>query len=357
MKLQKKQMMKKVVLSAAILGTMNSQAAFLNIVNKSMATINPKAEVAGPIYRHETKAEDKYGDEVATILLQEAHKKAKRLLSEGNTQAYYAFMVLALTVPNQEGLYVHFREVPAEKDYCRDDRSRGKGIKSEKAQAHFNIAMNNHKEDKFLGGMFGSNRKREKDGFLLPCSMMEKGQETYRQLIVGGWDGSDVGMMQVSALYHYDNFLKPQKFKSVRETVNYGLGYIKQRFDRAVGKYSSPEYVNDPDSSYACFTNADGSVNYQAIVQGSWSAYNGGPAQICRFTKMDDPNNDYAGHDKGFLASIKNTTDLNKGRFFGYNKEGELPLTETVKKALAEVVTNYEQGTNSRQFISQVIGE
>lgn len=342
---------KKAVLSAALIGSMNSQAAFLNILDRSMATINPEANISGPIYRHETKKEDTYGDELAKILLQESHRLAKDYLKEGNTEAYYAFLILSLTVPNQEGLYVHFREVPADKDNCRDDRSQGKKIASKTAQKQFQQALNNKK-----GGFF-SNRSAQKEGFLLPCSLMSGDEKTYRQLIVGGSDGSDVGIMQVSALYHYDNYLKPQKFTSVKETVRYGLSYIKRRFDRAIGKFSSPEYVADATSSYACFTDSNGKRNYQAIIQGSWSAYNGGPAQTCRFTKIDDKDNPWAGHDKGFLGSMKNTTDLNKGRFFGFNEEGQLPLSENMKKALAEVVNNYEQKTNNRQFIAQIIGE
>ncbi len=370
-------LLKKTLLATAMLSSLNSQAAFLSVLSKSMGTINPEAKISGPVYRHETKKEDQYGDEVAKILLEEAHKQAKEYLAEGNTEAYYAFMILALTVPNQEGLYVHFREVPAQEEYCRDKRTQGDGISGESVNELFKVVFNNHKpvpeelkDVGFFRGLFGGkklkerleqlekeNQEREKNGFLLPCSKMTGNESTYRQLILGGWDGSDVGMMQVSVKFHYDKFLKPKKYQSVRETIQYGLGYIKKRFDVILGKNTTPTYIADPESSYVCFTDENGKVNYQAVVQGSWAAYNGGPAQRCRFTRIDDPENEYAGHDKGFLVSMKKTTDLNKGRFFGFNEEGQLPLSETMKKALAEVVTNYEQKTNNRQHISQIVGE
>lgn len=377
----KSSMLKKAIISAAMLGSIGSQAAFTSIINNAAAPINPKAELSGPVYRHETKAEDKYGDEVAKIIFEEAHKRAKAYLEEGNTDAYYAFMILAFAVPRQESLYVQFSEVPADKDNCRDGLAVGEKIKNTESfatQDVFREIFNNQKplpkelqkKPGFFSGRdkkdehkrkveahHANNEKLAMSGFLMPCSKMSGNEKTHRRLMAGGWDGSDVGFMQVSVRWHSEKYMRPQKFKSVRESVNYGVNYLYPNFDKAIGRYSRPDYVANPEARWACYTDASGNVNYQAAIQGTWAAYNGGPGARCRFTKMDDPNNDFAGHDKGFLKSIKTVTDLNKGRFFGFNEEGQLPISELTKNALAEMVNNYENKTNKREFLSQILGQ
>jgi hypothetical protein len=44
-------------------------------------------------------------------------------------------------------------------------------------------------------------------------------------------------------------------------------------------------------------------TNYELRARAAWSAYNGGPAQICRFT---NPNSSWARNDQGFYAAFKN---------------------------------------------------
>lgn len=324
---------KAMALTCLIAAAPTAQAGFMGILDNVMATINPNAGLTGPIYRHETKKQDKYGDELAKILLSQAHNVAKRFLEEGNPKAYNAFMVLALTVPNQEGLMVHFREVPADKDYCRDKRSEGKKIASTKAKKQFQETLNNR----------GLLRDRS-NGFLVTCKKMGE-VNTYRQLIVGGADGSDVGIMQLSALWHYEEFLKEVKYASVKSTVRYGLSYLMRRF--------KANYRAFPDGTYShCLKNEDGSMNYQNLVRGSWSAYNGGPAQFCRFS---DETSAHAGKDKGFVGNLNKTLNLNDGGIFGYNDDGSLPLSEEAKAALSEVVSNFENGTNNRAALESFI--
>lgn len=327
----KANLIKKTILSLSLVASINSQASFMGILDNVMATINPNAGLVGPIYRHETKKQDGYGDELAKIIMEEAHRTAKRFLEEGNTQAYYAFMALAFTVPNQEGLMVHFREVPAESKYCRDKRTEGKKIKSSKAKKQFQKTLNNR-------GLL----RDPNNGFLLACDKME-GQSTYKQLIVGGADGSDVGIMQLSALWHYEEYLKEVKYASVRSTVRYGLNYIMRRYKKAVRSYAD----------LGCFSTESGDIAYSKVIRGSWSAYNGGPSQLCRFNNPNDP---HAGKDKGFKGNLEKTMNLNDGGILGFNKDGELPLSKDVRAAVEQIITNLEQGTNNRDKIAPILG-
>lgn len=322
--------LKAMALSCLMITAPVAQADFMGILNNVMATVNPNAGIVGPVYRHKTKQKDQYGDQLLKIILSEAHRSAKKYEAEGNTDAYNAFMILALSVPNQEGLMVHFREVKARSKYCRDDRSQGKGIKSSKAKKQFQRTLNNR-------GLL----RDPNNGFLVPCEKIE-GAKNYTQLIVGGSDGSDVGIMQLSALWHYEEFLKEVKYASVKSTVRYGLSYIKRRFHSNLMKNKE------------CIMNEDGSVNYTDLIRGSWSAYNGGPSSFCRFADSTSP---HASKDKGFKGSVQKTLDFNDGRFFGFNEDGQLPLSEDAKAALNEVVSNFENGTSKKEAFNKFVAQ
>ena len=96
-----------------------------------------------------------------------------------------------------------------------------------------------------------------------------------------------------------------------------------------------------------------GAVNYQNLIRGSWSAYNGGPSQFCRFTNPNDP---HAGKDKGFKGNLEKTMRLNNGGILGFNKDGELPLSKEVRDAVEQIITNLENGTNNRDKIAAILG-
>lgn len=308
-----------------------SKDSIERILDRVMANINKDNKLEGPIYKHATRNIELYGDQIAKIILTEAHKYANRYLKEGNTQAYYAFMILSLTVPNQEGLMVHFREVPADRDYCNDDRAQGKDIVSSTAKENFQKALNGKKS--FF---------RRDEGFLVKCSSL-RGEDTYKQLIVGGSDGSDVGMFQLSARWHYDEFLKEKKYESVTKTIDYGLSYLANGFRRGLRSNSE---------SRPCFFNEDGELDYKNLIRGSWSAYNGGPAQLCRFA---DEEGAYAGHDRGFLKNLNATFNLKNGGHFGFAADSELILSDDIKAAIDEVINNLENNTNNRAALEAVI--
>lgn len=321
-----------------------AKASIEKILDRVMGNISKDAKLYGPVYRHSSRNSEKYGDEVVKIILTTAHERAKKYLDEGNPEAYYAFLTLALTVPNQEGLFVHFREVNAERDYCNDDRANGEDINSDGAKKNFKMALNAKKVKKTI---FGNEKLIEDDTrvpFLVDCKEL-RGENSYRQLIVGGSDGSDVGMFQLSALWHYDNFLGKGKYDSVKQTIEYGIKYLFM----GEGGAGFRRIVRD---NPACVQNEDTSINYTKVIRGSWSAYNGGPSQKCRFA---DTEGEYAGHDRGFKKNLQITLDLNEGGFFGFAEDSALELSSDVRAAVEEIVTNLEQKTNNSSALAKIL--
>lgn len=315
------------------------------ILDRVTATINKDARTYGPIYRHDSRDVDKYGDDVVKIILKAAHKRAKKYLDEGNADAYYAFLILALTVPNQEGLFVHFREIDANRDNCNDDRTNGKNIKSSRAQKNFKMALNAKiSKDTFFGERLKDDPSRIP--FLVRCKEL-KGEGSYKQLIAGGSDGSDVGMFQLSSLWHYDGYLKKGQYDSVKQTVEYGIKYLFM----GEGGRGFRSIVN---KNPACVQKEDSSIDYTKVIRGTWSAYNGGPDKYCRFA---DENGVFAGHDKGFKSNLQITLNLNDGGFFGFQEDSALQLSPNVRAAVEEVVTNFEKHTNHNSALKALINK
>ncbi|GAB4010022.1 MAG: hypothetical protein Fur0010_01830 [Bdellovibrio sp.] len=315
-------------LTLSCLMSLNANAERVKMLDPLMATINPKAQLTGPVFVNDNSKKTAYGSEIAKIILKEAHGYAKKYLDAGDTKGYYTLMVLALTVPMHEGLYVHFRQVENDKDVCREKLNTGKNIASKDAKKNFRKAFNS-----------GSTP------FLVKCKEIDD-EATIRQLIAGGGDGSDVGVMQLSSRWHYDEFLAKHKFASVKETVNYGLSHLMKGF--------KPIYANF--QSYTCLTNPDGTINRESVIRGAWAGiYNSGNlGKTCRFADANDP---HAKKDIGFLNNLKKTYGLSDKGPFGYGGELELGLDELTKSALQEVVSNYQNGTNNRVALDQLLAQ
>ncbi len=320
-----------------------SQDSIERILGYVMANINKDATTYGPVYRHKSRNTEKYGDEVVKIILNEAHNLASKYINEGNTEAYFAFLTLALTVPNQEGLFVHFREVEANRDNCNDERANGEKIKSEKAMKQFQMALNAKKVKKSIFGREKLVDDDSREAFLVDCKEL-RGANSYKQLIVGGSDGSDVGMFQLSALWHFEEYLNQGKYDSVKQTVQYGLRYLRNQFNSAL-RQATPDKLS-------CMIGADGQIDYSNLIRGSWSAYNGGPSQKCRFADTESP---YAGHDNGFKKNLQITLNLNNGGFFGFADDSTLELSSETRAAVEEVVTNFENKTNNTSALNKIL--
>lgn len=320
-------MKKSLVLSIliSVLST-SAYAERVKLLDPLMATINPQATLTGPVFKNDNSLKTAYGTEMARIILKEADSYGKRYLEYGDTKAYYTLMVLAMTVPMHEGLYVHFRDTENDKDVCRDKLNTGKNIASKEAKKNFQKAFNSGATP-----------------FLVECKEVKR-DDRIRQLIAGGGDGSDIGVMQLSSRWHYDEFLGKQKFASVKETVNYGLSHLMKGF--------RPIYANF--EKYECLKNTDGTINRDAVIRGAWSGiYNSGNlGKTCRFA---DPNDPHAKKDIGFLSNLNKTFGLQNNGPFGYGGDLELGLDALTKAALQEIVNNYKNGTNQRDSLDKVL--
>lgn len=307
----------------------HAQSQRLSFLDRMMFTINPAIDYQGPTFRDEKRQEmTAYYSDVTKIILEEAHVAAKGYLDSGDTQAYYAFLVLAMTVPLHEGLLIHFREVSNDGNICNDNANSGNIIPSSATttRGHF--------------------KKYLKDGdtpFIVDCKDVRNDQ-TVKQIIRGG-DGSDMGMMQVSIRWHFDDFLAKKKYESVRGTVNYGVNFLMKGF-RSVYRNSS---------NYRCISRRLSSkVDYEALVRGIWAGqYNSGNlGQTCRFT---DRNSPYRGHDVGFENNLKKILDFSTKKSLPVFSGIEAKMNAESEGALSEVIENFKKGTNNRNQLEKLL--
>lgn len=314
-------------LTLSCLMPLHAKAEKIDLLERVSATIRPSSRTVGPIFVNDNSKKAEYGREIAKIILKEAHEVGKKYLDYGDYKGYYSFLVLSLTVPLQEGVYVHFREIENDKDFCYIERSTGKKIENSKAKKNFKKAFND-----------------SNNSFLIDSCKDIKNEKRIKHLIAGGADGSDVGIMQISTLWHYDEFLAKKKYESVKDTVRYGLQHIMNGF--------RPIYANY--QKYPCLLLEDGKVNHDAIIKGSWAGkYNSGNlGSTCRFA---DTSSAHAGKDKGFNNNLKKTINVADGGEFGLGGDLALNIDESTRKVLKEVIENYKNGSNNRTLLDSFI--
>jgi hypothetical protein len=300
----------------------------MKVLDRMMYTINPSAKIEGPAFRDQSDRSEKtkYASSVVTLILKEAHEKAGKYLEAGDTQAYYAFMTLALTVPLHEGLYIHFRNVDA--DVCRPEANNGDLIKKSNATTY---------------KIFNQYFKTPINPFFPNCEEM-KNTVGVKQMIRGS-DGTDLSMMQVSIRWHFDDFLANKKYESVASTLNYGFGHLMSGFD--------PVYRNVAD--YKCISNAGLSkkrVNYINLVRGIWAGkYNSGSiSQTCRFA---DSNSPYNTHDILFAKNLDKI--LNFSGTVNVDYIGDLTIDGLAGDSLKEVVKNLKENKNDRTALDKLL--
>ncbi len=183
-------------------------------LDKMMYTINPEVSVKGPVYsdQFDAAAKNKYGSDLVRLILKEAHSQAKSYLEAGDTQAYYAALTLALTVPMQEGLYIQYRSVEGS-DVCNADANSG-ALVQKSGEANYSI--------------FNEYFKASEKPFFPNCESVKTKKIT--QIIRGG-DGTDLSVMQVSIRWHFADFLANKKYESVQSTLEYGIGHLMKGFN------------------------------------------------------------------------------------------------------------------------------
>jgi len=294
-----------------------------------MYTINPEIELSGPVFSDQSDAatKSKYGTELVRLILKEAHTQAASYLEAGDTQAYYAAMTLALTVPLQEGLYIQYRSV--EGDVCRADANNGELVRAT-GEANYSV--------------FNQYFKTASMPFLPNCEEINSSKVT--QIIRGG-DGTDLSVMQVSIRWHFDDFLANKKYESVAATLQYGISHLMKGFN--------PVYRNIGD--YKCISERQGffrkkKINYINLVRGVWAGqYNSGSiAQTCRFS---DFGNKFKSHDVGFERNLNKILDFNGT--LSVDMVGDLTLDSDVAAAFKEVVTNLKENRNDRSALDRIV--
>lgn len=301
----------------------------LKILDRMMYTINPSATIDGPQFRDQGDKfeKSKYASSLVSIILKEADQKARKYLEAGDTQAYYAFLTLGLTVPLHEGLYVHFRNVDG--DVCRADANSGDLVKKA-GTTTYNI--------------FTQYFKNPANPFFPNCETM-KVTNGVKQMIRGG-DGTDLSIMQVSIRWHFDDFLANKKYESVAKTLGYGFGQLLSGFD--------PVYRNA--ANYKCLFDDAGNkkVNYISLIRGIWGGkYNSGSiSQTCRFA---DPNSPYKTHDILFAQNLDKILNFNGTISVDYI--GNLMVQGNSAAAIREVVSNLMNNKNDRTALNKVLAQ
>lgn len=367
-------LLKKTISTLVVLNSLTSFAATpqvetprVKVLDKMMTTINPNAVLEGPIFTNVEEAKVAYGSEFVKTIIQEAHKRAKFLLDEGNHEAYYAFLTLALTVPLHEGLYMNVREVNDSKGLCNQHANSGNILfaytkeKLDEKYSQSELTQKKLKSTTFKN--FETYFKTEGSSFFPECQDVAQDQ-VIRQIIRGG-DGSDIGAMQLSIRWHYETFLAKEQYKSFRKTIRYGVNFLMQGYKRVLYNWNSRSkkkmwYRGSVKKKrwstwMKCLKNpTTKKLDYSKLIRGSWGGkYNSGSiAETCRFTET---NGHYANHDKGFKRNLDRITDFPNQEKIGIFKKVSFKLNDEVKTAFNQIIHNYENKKNERASIEKVL--
>ncbi len=317
-------------------------------LDKMMSTVSKDLSIKGPVFKNTDVDSAKYGSEMVKILLNEAHKKAKRYLEYGDTKAYYAFMTLALTVPMHEGLYMQYREVDDAKGLCSSHANSGDilfAYTEEKLNAKYTPEELEAKKKGSTTFKNFTKYLKSGDTPLFPSCDKVANDQVIRQIVRGG-DGSDISMMQLSIRWHSEDFLKNQKYLSMQKTFDYGLGYLMKGFKSA--------YANK--KKYKCLKSGflfSRKFQYNNLIRGTWAGhYNSGQVRkTCRFSE----NGAYAAHDKGFKTNLDKVLAYDSQNWIGYNEGLSFKLDADSLAAVQEIVTNHKDKSNTRTALEKIL--
>ncbi|HLE11730.1 MAG: hypothetical protein A2504_15470 [Bdellovibrionales bacterium RIFOXYD12_FULL_39_22] len=160
---------------------------------------------------------------------------------------------------------------------------------------------------------------------------------------LAAWTHAIFAVAHQESLWSHYRLASDRKLKFMRGDVGHGHG-LMQVDDRwhflAINNgtasglvsnmiYSLEEYFSawQVAPSKSCVGRPD---NYKARTRSAWSAYNGGPAKICRWA---NPNDTYASHDRQFLEKYT-------------SKAWENYITDTEARAPIDVVCIAEMNEN-----------
>ncbi len=286
---------------------------------KQMFSINPTIQLYGPIQG--TVSSKQYKTQVLRIILEEAHEQAREYLQVEDYDGYWGFIIAAMTVPLHEGSNIHFRQVRNDGTKCQDRSNSG------------SIFASSTRYTNVFNRIF-------KDGspVVLPeCE--EISQQEFLTQLLHGHDGSDVGIMQVNLYWHERNYLSSGLWKSVRNSIRYGLQLVKNGYN---GIYRN-------SSRYNCvFTN--GNLDYDKMIRGAWAGiYNSGNlASSCRFA---NPASDWARNDINF----KNSLDKIKALDNSADRSRYYEVNDTEDQLLGTIVSYYKNRLQSAAVLTDYL--
>lgn len=335
--------LKKALVLATLASTMTANAKLIpySTFHKAFNTVNPQvtSTLKGPMLDVNSAEYSDYANKIIKIALEESHKNAKEYLRTKEYKKYYAMMLMGLTVPMHEGLFIHFRKTAHRAGECDQAKQSGQTIKHKK-----------YGVPNFIKAFV-----KKPTPFFAKCSSL-RNRQPITQLIAGGGDGSDVGIMQISVAWHYENFLEREKYKSVRSTINYGTSHLNRGM-KAIARNAS---------KYPCILKSNGTINHIKLAKATWGGwYNGGSTkQACRFA---DRNSPHVNKDAGFAKNLSNMIAVGDGGTFGITvardkvtnaKQGFWPAVSTQsRKVIKEIVANLNAGTNNRRQLKKLIGQ
>jgi hypothetical protein len=320
--------------------------------DRMMTTLNPELTLSGPIFVNTESAKTKYARQLMRIILQEADKKAQRYYKAGDYQAYYSFMVLALTVPLQEGLYMQFRHVYDGPTLCNQHSSSGDILfapNPEKLEQKYTPEELAEKKEKSTTYKHFINALKSGDSpVFVDCENFNYQDGPVSQ-IVRGYDGSDMGMMQLSIRWHYDEFYAKKDFLSVRKTIRYGLNHLMNGFRPVLANAKNYKCLSDKKWLFGKKT-----FSYKNLIRGVWAGkYNSGSIKkTCRFSEFNSP---YKHHDEGFEKNLEKVLAYDKNRVIGAGSSLGFLVDDQTHEALKQVITNFKKKTNDRDKIDAFI--
>ncbi|MDO9183515.1 MAG: hypothetical protein Q7U04_13960 [Bacteriovorax sp.] len=301
-------------------------------LDKMMYTINPSLKLIGPVFndQNDKLEKTKYVNSLVGLILKSADEKARKYLEAGDTQAYYAYLILGLAVPLHEGLYVHFRHVNV--GICNVDSNNAELVK---------------KSSPITYKIFKQYFKNAERPYFPNCEEIKETNSTNQ--MIRGADGTDLSIMQISIRWHFDDFLANRKYESVSQTFDYGFNLLLSGFD--------PVYRNISD--YKCILETSQKIkqqkiNYLNLIKGIWAGkYNSGSiSQTCRFADVNSP---YRNHDIGFAKNIEKI--LNFSGTITPDYIGELKLDGNYSLAIKEIVSNFKNNKNERTALSAILSK
>lgn len=297
-------------------------------MDKMFYTVNKNIELDAPVWVNTAERRNEYGTKFMKSLITQAHEVAKDYLKYKDYQAYNSFMMLALTFPLHEGLYMSFRETHDQKGLCFADANSGdimfKESKQKIAQtvaenfvevvtdksklsqlealknidtenydklkelviADYTRALLDDKKESIANTDKPSNYrhfvkylKGAPNPFVVECSDVAN-DDVIRQFIRGA-DGTDIGPVQLSLRWHFDEFIAKKKYLSLDQTLKYGLSYIHEGFKKIY--YDSQSKSN---KDYPCIKSGT-NIDFEKLVRATWSGkYNQG--QVSKSCRIQD---------------------------------------------------------------------